>query len=351
MRRQRWRRRRRLLLALVALVASGLGILTHATGAFHRTELQTIDARYQVRGSDPSLLKNFVVVGVDSQTLSYFATSKKYNAGNFPFPRRFDARVVDNLVKAGAKHIGIDLQFSQPTDPRDDQAIELAIRGAHNVVLATTAVGAHGSTDIFGGNSNLWNLLGHAVAANASVIPDSDGAYRRMQFSYQDLETFPTVIAAHTLGRSVSPSLFGGATQSIPIDYAGGPGTVPFLPYWKVFTGQFPASAVRGRTVIIGATAAILQDQHTTPMGGGLMAGTEIVANSAATVVHGIPLHFDAGWINVLLIILARQCGAIARSPAVGRCARSGSDCWEAFSTRSLCRSCLTRADRGPDRP
>ncbi len=303
MRRLRWRRRRRMLLALVALVAAGVGILTHATGAFHRTELQTIDARYQLRGSDPSLLENFVVVGVDSSTLSYFATTKRYNAGNFPFPRRFDARVIDNLVRAGARHVAVDLQFSQPTDNRDDTALELAIRGARNVVLATTAVGAHGSTDIFGGNGNLWNLLGRAVAANATVIPDSDGVYRRTQHSYQGLESLPTAIAAHVLGKPVASEVFGGATQQVPIDYAGPPGTVPFLSYWRAFTGRFPASLVRGKAVIIGATAAILQDRHSTPMGG-LMAGTEIVANSAATILHGIPLRDDAGWVNVLLIIL-----------------------------------------------
>ncbi len=33
------------------------------------------------------------------------------------------------------------------------------------------------------------------------------------------------------------------------------------------------------------------------------MAGTEIVANEAATVLHGIPLRDAAGWVNVLLII------------------------------------------------
>lgn len=304
MRRQRWRRRRRVLLSLVALIASGLGILTHATGAFHRTELQTIDARYQVRGSHPSLVRNFLVVGVDSGTLSYFATSKRYHAGNFPFPRRFDAQVVNNLVRAGAKHVAIDFQFSQPTDTRDDNALELAIRAARNVVLATTAVGPHGSTDIFGGNSILWHVLGHAVAANATFIPDSDGAYRRIQDSFQGLQTFPTAIAAQVLGRAVRPGLFGGATTPVPIDFAGPPGTVPFLSYWRAFTGQFPASLVRGRTVIIGETAAIGQDVHATPMPGGLMSGTEIVANAAATVVHGIPLRFDAGWVNVLLIIV-----------------------------------------------
>jgi adenylate cyclase len=294
---------------IVAAVAAGLGILTHATGVFHRTELQTIDARYHVRGSNPSLVKNFVIVGVDSQTLSYFATSKTHGA-DWPFPRRDHARVIDNLLKAGAKHIAIDMQFSNPSNfgPRDDYALAVALTKAKHVVLATTAVAAHGATDILGGNANL-RRFGDAVAANSSEFPDTDGVDRRMQYSFQGLETFGTAIAAEMLGKPVSPKLFGSATAQVPIDFAGPPGTVTFIPYWKVWTGQFPASLVRGKTVLIGGTAQILNDRHQTPtsgssLNGDLMAGTEIVANSAATVLDGIPLRDDAGWVNVLLIIL-----------------------------------------------
>ena len=312
MRRARWRRRRRLLLLLVAAVAAGVGILTHATGAFHRTELQTIDARFSVRGSQPSLLKQLVVVGVDSPTLANFEKRSVETNGRFkaewPFPRRYHARVIDNLLKGGAKRIAMDMQFTQATDPTDDDDLAAAIAKAGHVVLATTLVGAHGATNVLGGNAVLRSL-GHAVAANATDLPDTDGVYRRMQYSFQGLEAFGTAIAAETMGRPVSPSLFGGATTPVPIDYAGPPGTVTFIPYYKVYDGDFPASLVRGKTVIVGATAAILQDVHQTPTSGSgqtgrLMSGTEIVANQAATVLNGFPLRDDAGWVNVLLIIL-----------------------------------------------
>ena len=132
--------------------------------------------------------------------------------------------------------------------------------------------------------------------------------YRRMLYSVQGLETFGTAIAAHTLGTRISPKLFGGATAAVPIDFAGPPGTVSFVSYKNVFLGHFPASLVRGKTVIIGATSAILQDVHQTATSGSgssgnLMAGTEIVANEAATVLHGIPLRDATGWVNVLLIV------------------------------------------------
>jgi adenylate cyclase len=299
------------MLAGVALLAAGLGVLVHATGIFHRTELQTIDARYQVRGSQPDLVKQFVVVGVDSQTLSYFASSRAvhdhYDA-NFPFPRRDDARVIDNLRKAGASHIAMDMQFTQPTDNTDDDDLIEALGRARHVVLATTSVGAHGSTDVLGGAANLRKYGGDAVAADAIFVQDTDGVYRRMQYSFQDLVSFPVAIAEAALGRAVSPKLFGGSTTPVPIDYAGPPGTVPFISYWRLYSGKFNPALVRGKTVIVGETASIGGDVHQTPtsgsQGGQLMAGSEIVANAAATVVHGIPLRDGAGWVNVLLIIV-----------------------------------------------
>ncbi len=310
MRRARWRRRRRLLLMIAAVLAAGLGILTHATGVFHRPELQTIDTRFSVRGPQPQLLRKFVVVGIDTPTLTYFAKQGPYQT-SWPFPRHYEARVIDNLVKAGAKHIAIDIQFTLPSPkPADDYALLRALAHAGHVVLATTAVGPHGSTQVMGGNSILWKYGGQSVPADAINFPDTDGVYRRMQYSIQGLETFGVAIAAHTLGRPVSPRLFGGATRTVPIDYAGGPGTVPYLSFKNVFFGSFKPSSVRGKTVIIGATAAILQDVHQTPTSGSgagsgrLMAGTELVANEAATVLHGIPLRDAAGWVNVLLIIL-----------------------------------------------
>jgi adenylate cyclase len=295
------------MLAGVAVLAGGLGVLVHATGIFHRTELQTIDARYQLRGPQPGLVKQFVVVGVDSQTLSYFASGRAerdHYAANFPFPRRDDARVIDNLRKAGARHIAMDMQFSQPTDNVDDNDLETAIAKAGHVVLATTSVGPHGSTDVFGGHAS---ELGHAVAADAIFVQDTDGVYRRLQYSFQDLVSFPVAIAEAVLGRPVSPKLFGGSTAPVPIDYAGPPGTVPFISYWRLYTGKFSPALVRGKTVIVGETASIGGDVHQTPtsgsQGGQLMAGSEIVANAAATVIHGIPLRDGAGWVNVLLII------------------------------------------------
>jgi adenylate cyclase len=91
----------------------------------------------------------------------------------------------------------------------------------------------------------------------------------------------------------------------VPIDYAGPPGTVPELSYWQVYENSFPAAAVRGKIVVVGASAPELQDIHSTPTSGSQeMDGPEIQADAAATTLAGLPLRNGPGWLNVALIVL-----------------------------------------------
>src|SRR5262249_40200386 len=88
-------------------------------------------------------------------------------------------------------------------------------------------------------------------------------------------------------------------------DFAGPPETFTSISFAKVLTGKFPAALVRGKTVIIGISAAIFQDVHTTATSGSRpMAGPEILANEMLTLLHGVPLRDAGGWLNILLIVL-----------------------------------------------
>ena len=89
------------------------------------------------------------------------------------------------------------------------------------MVLSTTEVGPHGSTDVLGGEAVLREV--GARAANTSVIPDSDGVLRNTQYSIEGLKTFGVVLAEVDTGRAVLPSLFGGLSDPAPIDFAGPP--------------------------------------------------------------------------------------------------------------------------------
>ena len=103
------------------------------------------------------------------------------------------------------------------------------------------------------------------------------------------------------------------------IDYRGPAGTVPTLSFADVLRGKFPAAAVRGKVVVIGATAPTLHDVHPTPASAdGLMPGPEVQANAIWTAMNGIPLRnapAPLGLIAIVALGLAVPLARVPRSP------------------------------------
>src|SRR5579862_6284596 len=96
-----------------------VGLTTTLTGVWTGLENGSIDVRYALRGAArPS---DIVVVGIDDATLNHL-TSNGYPL-QWPFPRRLDARAIDRLSADGARTIVYDVQFTEPTDSRDDLAL------------------------------------------------------------------------------------------------------------------------------------------------------------------------------------------------------------------------------------
>ncbi len=290
--RTRAQRRKIVSLIAVAALAGGVGVAAWATHLLRRSELQTVDARYAIRGTRaPS--SDVVFVKIDSPTFQALHH-------NFPFPRSWDARVIDNLRRAGARTIAFDVEFAHPTDESQDIALYEAISRAHGkTVLAATEVGLRGENEILGGFNN-QAAVGTRVAED-HLLSDSDGGVRRMAVSASGLRSFGVVAAEVFSGRPVPASWFSGG--SLPIDYAGPSGTFRSISFSRVMKGEFSASQVAGKLIVIGASAPQLQDLHPTPFDE-VMPGPEIWANSAATMLEGAPLRDVSGVLDVLLIVL-----------------------------------------------
>jgi adenylate cyclase len=293
-----WQRRTVPLIA-VALLAAGVGSLAYATHLLRPTEEQAIDARFSIRGKQAAPA-NVVLAPIDVATLQEFREQKI--AASYPFPRRFDAAVIDRLRRAGAKVVALDIEFSHETDPADDNSLIEAIGRAHGkAVLATTEVGIHGETPVLGG-AGLPEKLGARVAEVRFPL-DSDGIERRLPYSYNGLRSFPVATAEIATGHRIAASRFEGGT--LPIDFLGPPETFRTVSFSKVFKGQFDPDAFRGKVVIVGASAPILQDVHRTATSGSeVMSGPEVWANAVTTLLRGVPLRDTPVWVDVLLIVL-----------------------------------------------
>jgi CHASE2 domain-containing sensor protein len=297
-------RRKAALLLGVALAAAALSLVLEAHHVLRRPEQVATDARFQIRGTDRALVAGEVVVPIDDATLQRLGV-------HWPYPRRYHARVVDALRRAGAKVIAFDVQFTEPTDPGDDNALIRAFGRAHNLVLSTTDVGPHGSTNILGGDAVVRSL--GARAGDTSVFPDSDGTIRNTQYAVLGLKTFGVAVAEAATGRPVPVARFGGPRAQVPIDYAGPPGTVTAVPYWRVYAGRFLPATFAGKIVIVGASSASLGDNHEAPTSGGTeMSGPELLANAAGTVLHGLPLRYASVSLTHVLIVTLALCVFLA---------------------------------------
>jgi adenylate cyclase len=303
------KRRGRLHTALfiaIGLTVGGLAVMAYGFHLFERLELSTVDARFAIRGPAPTP-KDVVVVGVDDITFSETGL-------RWPYPRSVQAKVIDQLVAAGAKVIAEDIQYTERTTPQrgcgercvelansEDQALAEAIyfadKKGSKVVLSTTEVAKDGSTNVLGGNAALVG----ARAANGNYLPDADSVIRRFPYEIQQLETFPVVSAERAMKRRLTPGEFPRGQAWI--DFVGAPGAVPFIPFSHVLHGKFDPKLVRGKVVVVGVTAPSLQDVHATATSGGsVMSGPEVQANAIHTVLEGISLRTGPAWLDLFVI-------------------------------------------------
>lgn len=281
-------RRRVLGLLAVGLLAATAGLAIHATGLLNWLERDSVDARFSLRGEQhpPS---DVVVVGIDNDSLG--------GLPRFPFSRRLDARVLENLHAAGARLVVYDISFDRPTTAAADEALFEAAHQAAPVVFGTSLISPSGATQVLGGNANLTSIGDQAAAAD--LIPDPDGVLRHTLAEVNGLPTIAAAVTRRLTGHTPDRSQMHGGW----IDFPGPPGTVRGLSFAQVLSGHFPRAAVRGKVVVIGATAPVLQDIHSTAVGSP-MSGPEVQADAVSTALAGFPLRSPSGVITVLLIVM-----------------------------------------------
>jgi response regulator RpfG family c-di-GMP phosphodiesterase len=277
---------------LIAAVASvSVGLVAQATGVLHGGEQRTVAARFGVRGA--STPDDVVLVAIDDATFADLQQA-------WPFPRSLHGKVIDRLRAAGARKIVYDVQFTEPTTPREDGALYAAVARAGDVLLATSEFDRRGRTNVLGGDANLARAHARAAAVN---LPDGFGSVLdHFPYAHGPLRSLAVAAAEGAGGPRLPRSAFGG--RGAWIDFRGPPGTIRTVSFAAVLRGAVPASVLRGRVVVVGATVPSLQDVHPTPVAAEPMAGAEIQANAIWTALHRLPLRDAPGVVDVLLVLL-----------------------------------------------
>jgi adenylate cyclase len=283
-----------------ALVLTGFVLAAYATNVLEDSELDTVDARFAIRG-DLAPPEDIAIVGIDDPSI--------YQLGErWPFPRTLHAEAIKALRADGARVIGYDVQFTEPSENlADDQELADAIAAAGNVVLATTIVDDRGRTNVFGPPEVLRSL--QSRAAHAGYATDPGRVVRRMAHDLEKLETLAVAIVERAQERQIPKDEF--PTDRPWIDYHG-KANIETIPFYRVVRGDFPKGTFEDKIVIVGATAPSLQDVHPTSVSGDdYMFGVEVLANSVSTLIRDFPLRESPAWTTVALILLFGAVGPL----------------------------------------
>ena len=280
--------RRRLGVAAAALAAVLVALAVPASGVTDRLEGLAQDKRFAIRGAEPA--NDVAVVAIDAEDITAL--------DRWPIDRRWHARAIDALRRAKARAIAYDIQFTEPSpDEASDLALYDAVARAKGTVLSTTEVLEDGDTRVLGGMAMLKPA--GARAANTNTPVDIGAVVRRTFHAIDGLETFAVAAAEAATKRRVAPF------DSALIDYHGPPGTVPTYRFIDLVKGRIDPAKLRGRVVVVGASAPSLQDLHPVPtIDDGLMPGPEVQANAISTVLRGLPLREAPRWADVLAVLV-----------------------------------------------
>jgi diguanylate cyclase len=284
---------------LAALALSGLLALS-GSPADEQLRLLRDQARSAQAGG------KIVIVEIDARSLE--------QVDKWPWPRRVHADLIDKLRAAGASTIAFDVDFSAASDPVDDAAMTAALtRAGGNVILPTFRQKHSSLAADYAENLPIAPFRDHAFLGSVNVQPDADGQLRHYSYGTATAGSpRPSIAAllAQTPGR---------IDTSFRVDTAIDAASIPRFSAIDVLDGRVPTGSLRGKSVLIGATAIEMGDRYVVP-GHGILPGVVVQVLAAETLLRG-SMNPDFGpWpalllaVAVTLVIRRRKRG---RSPFI----------------------------------
>ncbi|MBC7168202.1 EAL domain-containing protein [Phenylobacterium sp.] len=243
--------RARLRGGLPVLLLAALIVVLWAGGALRPVEDALAAQRFRL--TERTATGQVVVVEIDAASLEA--------AGRWPWSRERYARAIANLQAAGAQSVGFDVDFSARSTPKADERLGQAISAWPGGVILPTFVQprTHSRSGELVENRPIAELSDDALLASVNVPVDRDGRVRRYIRGFETQDGYRPSVAALL---SEAPY---GRTEAFRIDYAVRVDEVPRLSFEDVYQNRFDPEAVRGRTLLVGATALELGDNFSTP--------------------------------------------------------------------------------------
>jgi adenylate cyclase len=310
------RRRKRLLIQSGIVVAAGcfFALLAIFIQPFTSINWWLSDQLFVPEPPSP----NIVIAGVDDATLNTYGKWSEW-------PRKLHAQAIDNLSKAGAGVIGLDVLFADAS--ADDPVLAGAIENAGNVVLPVVGVDAlptQKNTITYEQFLLPTELLQKSSVSqgHANMLVDGDGIVRRLPLVANDRsgQTYPAFALSvlHVLFSKTPPQEYSvhdnvlhALDRDIPVDdsdslrinFSSSTESYTQISYGDIIAGDFDPSIVKHKIVLVGMTATGESDVWQTPASMKRMPGVWIHANAIDTILRQRFL-IDAGMGTTLLVML-----------------------------------------------
>lgn len=243
-----------------------------------------------------------VIVSIDSESLA--------RIGQWPWPRAVFARAFNTLAQAKPAGVGLDVILADKSryGATDDATLASALRTVSYPLVfpVETVVTLQGETPratsaIFPITKFVENR--QIISGHVNLLVDKDGVVRSVPGSIvsgeQVIQPF-----AYQLAKQVGTSETLGAIN--PIVYSQPTGNIRRIPFYRLLDSATLGDTLRGKLVLIGATAPDLHDDKLTPFSRGtLMPGVEIQANILNMLISGYKIVALPLTLAILVLFIA----------------------------------------------
>jgi adenylate cyclase len=305
------RRRRAIQLFLTGLVIASAVFLATLTSPWRLAELRVFD--YFSTASPPHLTDTApIIVAIDESSLAEIGL-------RWPWPRELHAKLVQSLRAAGAKAIGLDIIFAEPSAAADDAALAGVmgpdiILAADETVIRTPHADQHIRVEPLPTLAQAGALVG-VVTVNV----DGDGVVRR-------LPAEPDDFAVRVL-QAARPSVLGVTARNALMQTFGPARTFETVSYYQALdpAAFLPEGKFRDRIVLVGLSTqsaasidqggADLYETSYTIRSRNLIAGVEL----QATILENLARHHFVTPASSIWTGAATAFGAVLAVVAVWR--------------------------------
>lgn len=276
-----------LALAIIAIV----GIMHDGQTWDPIVGLQNRITEYRFEVAKRPATGDIVFLAIDKAALEH--------VGQWPWPRRVHAKIIDKLMERGASEIALDIDFDAASNPEDDKLLSEALeRAGGSVVLAAFRQGesAEKSEDQVAYNLPRATFLQNAWPASVNVIADPDGLVRKFPYGQKIAGDFVPSLPSILAGQS------GADGDTVAIDYSIDPATVPTFSVKSLLEGKIPGSALKDKKVLLGAHAVELRDTLAVPVHA-VLSGAVVQVLGAETLLQDRSLITNSKTSTTFLIL------------------------------------------------